>query len=145
MRLIGLVVVLAISLIPALLAAQAQQTEKVRRIGFLSAAIPGSAVDDAFRQGLREHGYVEGQNLIIEWRFAEGRYDRLPGLAAELIRLKVEVVATLSTEAALAAKKATASIPVVFTQVSDPVASGIVSSLARPDGNLTGFSISLSN
>jgi putative ABC transport system substrate-binding protein len=121
--------------------AEAQQTEKVRRVGFLSAAIPGSSVDDAFRQGLREHGYVEGQNLLIEWRFAEGRYDRLPGLAAELIRLKVEVVVTLSTEAALAAKKATASIPIVFTQVSDPVATGVVSSLARPGGNLTGFSM----
>ena len=141
MRRIGLAVVLAISLIPALLAPEAQQTEKVRRIGFLSAAIPGSAGDDALRQGLREHGYVEGQNLLIEWRSAEGRYDRLPGLAAELIRLKVEVVVTLSTEAALAVKKATASIPVVFTQVSDPVASGIVSSLARPGGNLTGFSM----
>jgi putative ABC transport system substrate-binding protein len=142
MQLIGFaVLILTLSFTLAPLVAEGQQTERVRRIGFLSAAIPGSEVDDALRQGLREHGYVEGQNLLIEWRFAEGRYDRLPGLAAELIRLKVEVVVTLSTEAALAAKKATASIPVVFTQVSDPVASGIVSNLARPDRNLTGFSI----
>jgi putative ABC transport system substrate-binding protein len=141
MRLITLAVVLALSLALAPLAVEAQQAEKVRRIGFLSAALPGSEVDDAFRQGLREHGYVEGQNLLIEWRFAEGSYDRLAGFAAELVGLKVEVIVTLSTEAALAAKKATASIPIVFTQVSDPVASGVVSNLARPGGNLTGFSI----
>jgi putative tryptophan/tyrosine transport system substrate-binding protein len=122
-------------------AVQAQQTEKIRRIGFLSAALPGPEVDGAFRQGLREFGYVEGHNLLIERRFAEGSYDRLAGFAAELVRLKVEVVVALSTEAALAAKKATPSIPIVFTQVSDPVASGVVSNLARPGGNLSGFSI----
>ena len=121
--------------------ARAQNPDKVRRIGFLSAAIQGSEIDDALRQGLREQGYIEGQNLLIEWRFAEGRYDQLPGFAAELVRLKVEVVVTLSTEAALAAKNATASIPIIFTQVSDPVASGVVSNLARPGGNLSGFSI----
>jgi putative tryptophan/tyrosine transport system substrate-binding protein len=82
-----------------------------------------------------------GQNLLIEWRFAEGRNDRLPTFAAELVRLKVEVVVTVSTDAALAAKKATASIPIVFTQVPDPVAQGVVSNLARPGGNLSGFSI----
>jgi ABC-type uncharacterized transport system substrate-binding protein len=123
------------------LGANAQQAGMVRRIGFLSAALPGPEVDDAFRQGLREHGYVEGQNLRIEWRFAEGSYDRLAGFAAELVGMKVDVVVTLSTEAALAAKKATTAIPIVFTQVSDPVASGVVSNLARPGGNLTGFSI----
>jgi putative tryptophan/tyrosine transport system substrate-binding protein len=123
------------------LGVNAQQAGMVRRIGFLSAALPGPEVDDAFRQGLREHGYVEGQNLRIEWRFAEGSYDRLAGFAAELVGMKVDVVVTLSTEAALAAKKATASIPVVFTQVSDPVASGVVASLARPGGNLSGFSL----
>src|SRR5262245_33899649 len=110
MRRIGLAIVLSASFVLAPLAG-AQQAEKVRRIGFLSAAIRGSSeVDDAFRQGLREHGYVEGQNLVIEWRFAEGRYDRLTGFAEELVRLKVEVVGTLSTEAALAARNATASI-----------------------------------
>jgi putative ABC transport system substrate-binding protein len=140
MRLIGLAVVLTVMFL-APLAAWAQQAEKVRRIGFLSAAIRGSEIDDALRQGLREHGYVEGHNLLIEWRFAEGRYDRLPGFAEELVRLKVEVVVTLSTEAALAAKNATESIPIIFTQVSDPVASGVVSNLARPGGNLSGFSI----
>src|SRR5262245_58995315 len=121
--------------------ARAQKPDKVRRVGFLSAAIQGSDIDDALRQGLREQGYIEGQNLLIEWRFAEGKYDRLAGFAAELVRLKVEVVVTLSTEAALAAKNATASIPIIFTQVSDPVASGVVSNLARPGGNLSGFSI----
>ena len=142
MRLIGLAVVLAACVALALLAAvEAQQPEKVRRIGFLSAALPGPEVDDAFRQGLREHGYVEGQNVRIEWRFAEGSYDRLAGFAAELVGMKVDVVVTLSTEAALAAKKATTAIPIVFTQVSDPVASGVVSNLARPGGNLSGFSI----
>jgi len=141
MRLIGLAVVLSVSLILAPFAAGAQPGENVRRIGFLSAAVHGSEVDDALRQGLREHGYVEGQNLLIEWRFAKGKYDRLPSFAAELIGLKVDVIVTLSTEAALAAKKATASIPIVFTQVSDPIASGVVPSLARPGGNLTGFSL----
>jgi putative tryptophan/tyrosine transport system substrate-binding protein len=142
MRLIGLAVVLVLSLTLAPLVAESQQTGKVRRIGFLSAAaVQGSEVEDALRQGLREHGYVESQNLLIEWRFAEGSYDRLSGFAAELVSLNVELVVTLSTEAALAAKNATASIPIVFTQVSDPVASGVVSNLARPGGNLTGFSI----
>src|SRR5262245_36549878 len=119
------------------LAAEAQQTERVRRIGFLSANTPDAATEDPLRQGLREHGYVEGQNLLIEWRFAEGRYDRLPGLAEELVRLKANVVVTLGTEAALAAKKATAAIPIVFTQVTDPLASGLVPSLVQPGGNLT--------
>src|SRR5262245_54971572 len=123
MRLIGLAVALTLGLTLAPIAAGAQQAEKVRRIGFLSAAIRGPEVNDAFRQSLCEHGFVEGQNLHIEWRFAEGRYDQLPGFAAELVRLKVEVIVTLATEAALAAKKATVSIPIIFTQVSDPVAS----------------------
>ena len=140
MRLIGLAVVLSVGLTLAALAAEAQQTEKVRRIGYLSATSPTEA-SDGLRQGLRSHGYVEGQNLLIEWRFAEGRYDRLPGFAAELVRLKVEVVVTVATEAALAAKKATAAIPIVFTLVSDPVAAGLVSNLARPGANLSGFSM----
>src|SRR6266446_2204247 len=122
------------------IAVDAQQTEKVRRIGFLSGTSKFPEID-GLMQGLREHGYAVGRNLLIEWRFAEGRNERLPSFAAELVRLKVEVVVTVSTDAALAAKKATASIPIVFTQVSDPVALGVVSSLARPGGNLTGFSI----
>ena len=141
MRRIGLAVILILGLTLAPLAAGAQQAEKVRRIGFLSAAIRGSQVEDAFRQGLREHGYIEGQNLLVEWRYAEGRHDRLTGFVAEFVRLKVDVVVTLAPEAALAAKKETAAIPIVFTQVPDPVASGLVSSLARPGGNLSGFSI----
>jgi putative tryptophan/tyrosine transport system substrate-binding protein len=141
MRLIGLAVVLTLGLTLAPLVAEAQQTEKVRRIGFLSASIPGSQVEDGLRQGLREHGYAEGRNLLIEWRFAEGRNDRLTGFVAEFVRLKVDVVVTLAPEAALAAKKGTAAIPIVFTQVPDPVALGLVSSLARPGGNLSGFSI----
>ena len=138
MRLIGLV--LTLSLILASLVAEGQQTEKVRRIGFLSAAIPDPQIDDGFRQGLREHGYFEGQNLLVERRSAEGRNDRLPVFAAELVRLKVEVVVTATTAAVLAVKKATAAIPIVFTLVSDPVALGVVSNLARPGGNITGFS-----
>ena len=124
MRRIGLAVVLTLSLFAAPLVAGSQQAEKVRRIGFLSAAIRGSQVEDAFRQGLREHGYVEGQNLLVEWRYAEGRHDRLTGFVAEFVSLRVDVVVTLAPEAALAAKNGTAAIPIVFTQVPDPVASG---------------------
>jgi putative ABC transport system substrate-binding protein len=130
---------IALGALAAPRAAGALQPAKIWRIGFLSAANPEFVVD-AFRQGLREHGYVEGKNLLIEWRFAEGRIDLVRGFAAELVKLKVEVVVTLGTQAALAAKTATASIPIVFTQVPDPVASGLVSSLARPCGNLSGFS-----
>jgi putative tryptophan/tyrosine transport system substrate-binding protein len=140
MRLIGLAIVLALGVALAPLVGEAQQTEKVRRIGVLSGTSKGPETDGLI-QGLREQGYVVGQNLLIEWRFAEGRYDRLPSFAEELLRLKVEVVVTVSTDAALAAKKATASIPIVFTQVPDPVAQGVVSNLARPGGNLSGFSI----
>jgi len=142
MRRIGLAVVLALGLTLAPLAAEAQ-APKVYRIGFL-ALQPFTDLAPyvaALRQGLREHAYVEGQNLVIESRFADGNYDRLPSFAAELVGMKVDVVVTLSTEAALAAKKATASIPIVFTQVSDPIASGVVASLARPGGNLSGFSL----
>src|SRR5262245_41096139 len=138
MRWIGLAVVLALFLAP--LVAEGQQTEKIRRIGLLSAAISDPPTNDGFRQGLREHGYVEGQNLLIERRFAEGKNDRLSGFAAELVKLKVEVVVTVAPAAVLAAKKATASIPIVFTLVPDPVALGVVSNLARPGGNLSGFS-----
>jgi ABC-type uncharacterized transport system substrate-binding protein len=106
MRVIGLVVMVAIRLALAPLVAEAQQTEKVRRIGFLSGTSPNEA-RDAVRQGLREHGYIEGQNLLIEWRFADGRTDLLPGFVAELVQLKVEVVLTIGTEVALATKKAT--------------------------------------
>src|SRR5262245_20516180 len=127
------------SILAVPLAAEGQQKEKVRRIGFLSAAIADPTVEDGLRQGLREHGYVEGQNLLVERRFAEGRNDRLAVFAEELVRLRVEVVVTATAPAVLAIKKATAAIPIVFTLVPDPVALGVVSSLARPGGNLSGF------
>jgi ABC-type uncharacterized transport system substrate-binding protein len=128
------------SIVAAPLAGEAQQAEKVRRIGFLSGTNRFESYD-ALRQGLHEHGFIEGQNLRIEWRFAEGRTDRIAGLAAELVSLNVEVIVAVAPDCALAAKKASASTPIVFTQVSDPVALGVVSSLARPGGNLPGFSI----
>jgi putative ABC transport system substrate-binding protein len=139
MRRIGLAVVLAVSLTLAPLEGEAQPTEQVRRIGFLSGTSPNE-VRDAFRDGLKEQGYTEGQNLLIEWRFADGRADRLPGFATELVNLKVAALVTLGTDAGRAAKKATSAIPIVFTQVTDPIASGLVPNLARPGGNLTGFS-----
>jgi len=95
---------------------------------------------EAFRQGLRELGYVEGKNIVIEWRSAEGKRDRLPSLAAELVRLKVDIIVTAGPPATRSAKKATVTIPIVFAQDGDPVASGFVASLARPGGNITGLS-----
>ena len=128
-------------LLPLSVPAQAQQPKKVPRIGYLGAASPNTSSSyEAFRQGLRELGYVEGKNLIIEYRWAERELDRLPDLAAELVRLKVDVIVTGSTPAALAAKGASKTIPVVFSSVSDPVGSGLVASLSRPGGNITGLS-----
>jgi putative ABC transport system substrate-binding protein len=122
--------------------AQAQEAGKVHRLGYLSRA--GSAdpplLREAFQQGLRELGYVEGKNIIFEYRFAEGKLDRLPGLAAELVRLKCDVIVTASTPATQAAKQATTIIPIVMANVSDPVEMGLVGSLARPGGNVTGLS-----
>jgi len=122
-------------------AVRAQQTA-MPVIGFLSSGSPGSSTSPlaAFRQGLREAGYVEGQNLAVEYRWAEGRYDRLSELAADLVSRKVDVIVTGSTLSARAAKNATSTTPVVFTMVSDPVGAGFVASLPRPGGNLTGFS-----
>jgi putative ABC transport system substrate-binding protein len=120
-------------------ATQAQQ-KAVPVVGWLSAGSPSlSAGVATFREGLSETGYVEGQNLAIEYRWAEGRYEQLPALAADLVGRKVDVIAALSTPAALAAKHATSTIPIVFS-VADAVASGFVASLARPGGNLTGVS-----
>jgi len=121
-------------------AAQAPQPLKVPRIGYLGSTSV-SARTEAFRQGLRELGYVEGKNIVIEWRRHEGKVDRLPALAAELVRLKVEIIVTAGAPAARAAKEATSTIPIVMTQVGDPVGSGFVASLARPGGNITGLSI----
>lgn len=124
--------------------ADAQQAKKVPRIGVLlpwpSAAGVSLSFLKAFRQGLHELGYVEGQNLAIEYRYAEGR-NRHPKLVAELVRLKVDVIVTTAGPPSLAAKQATATIPIVFTQVPDPVAERLVASLARPGGNITGLSL----
>jgi putative tryptophan/tyrosine transport system substrate-binding protein len=123
-------------------AAEAQQAAKVARIGYL-ATNPASNphLREAFRQGLRDLGYVEGRNLVIEYRDAEGKVERLPALAAELVALKVDVIVTEgSTLAARVAKEATRTIPIVFAGVGDPVESGLVTSLARPGGNVTGLS-----
>jgi ABC-type uncharacterized transport system substrate-binding protein len=130
-------------LLAAPLAAEAQQAAKVARIGFLTLNLaPNRHLQGAFLQGLHDLGYVEGRNLVIEYRDAEGKPERLPALAAELAALKVDViVATGGTLAALAAKQATRTLPIVFTAVADPVTSGLVTSLARPGGNVTGLSI----
>ena len=118
--------------------AQAQQPKTVPRIGYLG-LIESRVVDEAFRRGLREQGYVEGQNIHVEYRYAEGRVERLADLAAELVRVKVDVIVATGTQVTDAAKRATKTIPIVFTVTSDPVTSGFVASLARPGGNITGF------
>jgi len=134
---------LAGGLLAAPFAAEAQQAAKVARIGYLTGANPAANPHqhEAFRQGLRDLGYVEGRNLVIEYRSAEGKVERLPALAAELVALKVDVIVAPSTPAALAAKQAARTLPIVFAVAADPVASGLVTSLARPGGNVTGSSI----
>ena len=124
------------------LPAEAQQAGKVPRIANLIGSSPSAylARTEAFRQGLRELGYVEGKNIIIELRSAEGKLDRLPALAAELVRLKVDVIVTAGPIPTRAAKEATTTIPIVMTNDPDPVATGFVASLARPGGNITGLS-----
>ena len=120
--------------------AGAQPVARVYRVGVVSSGLPGPSID-AFRQGLRELGYVEGKNVIVEMKFAEGHVERHPELVAELIGLKVDVLVADSTPGALAAKKATTTVPIVFAVVFDPVATGIVASLARPGGNITGVTL----
>jgi ABC-type uncharacterized transport system substrate-binding protein len=122
--------------------AEAQQPKKVPRIGYLGATSRSTnpARIEAFRQGLSELGYVEGKNIVIEYRFAEGKLDRFPALASELVRLKVDVVLTGGPIATRSAKQATATIPIVMAYDDDPVGSGFVTSLARPGGNITGLS-----
>jgi len=121
--------------------AQAQQPTKIPRIGYLIGLSPaGFAVRlDAFRQGLRELGYVEGKNIVIEWRSSEGKTDRLPGLAAELVRLKVDVIVSTGPPGTRATKEATSTIPIVMEQDPDPIGNGFVASLARLGGNITGL------
>jgi len=120
---------------------EAQQTTKVPRIGYLTGATPvGQAARvEAFRQGLRELGYIEGKNIVVEYRYAEEKLDRLPALATELVRLKVDVIVTGGSGNTRAAKEATNTIPIVMAQDSDPVGNGFVASLARPGGNITGL------
>jgi len=134
---------LTIAMMVAAATAQAQQPAKIPRVGFLSAASSSSDMAvriEAFRQGLRVLGYVEGKNIVIEYRYAAGKLDRLPDLAAELVRLNVNVIVTAGGEATPAAKKATSTIPIVMGFDLDPVGNGLVTSLARPGGNITGLS-----
>ena len=122
--------------------AEAQQPAKIPRIGFLASGSPSAYASrtEAFRQGLRQLGYVEGKTIAIEYRYAEGLTNPLPDLVADLVRVNVEIIVTSSTPATLALKNGTKTIPIVFVAVSDPVGSGLVVSLARPGGNLTGLS-----
>jgi putative ABC transport system substrate-binding protein len=120
--------------------AHAQQPAKVSRIGYLGSVSVELARIEAFRQGLRELGYIEAKNIVIEMRSAEGKPDRLAALAAELVRLKVDVLISTGSPATRAAKEATSTIPIVMTQDPDPVGNGFVASLARPGGNITGLS-----
>ena len=122
--------------------AEAQQPKKVPRIGYLTPSTSANrSLAEAFRQGLRDLGYVEGKNLVIEWRANEGKLDRNPALAAELVRLKVDVIVAIGSGEIRAAKEATAAIPIVMVRGGDPVGSGLVASLARPGGNITGLAI----
>ena len=121
---------------------EAQQPTKVPRIGFQTTASPSAVTAriEALRQGLRELGYVEGKNIVIEWRFAEGKRDRVHEFAAEFVRLKVDIIVAGAPSSTRAAKKATSTIPIVMAFDNDPVANGLVASLARPGGNITGLS-----
>jgi putative ABC transport system substrate-binding protein len=136
---VGAIVTLIVSLLTTPHSAEAQQTRKVYRVGVLSfgSAPPGPL--DAFTKGLNELGYVEGRNLAIEWRFADGSNEKLAAQADELVRLEVDAIFAINTPAAQAAKRATTAIPIVIARVADPVGSGLVSSIARPDGNITGL------
>jgi putative ABC transport system substrate-binding protein len=135
-------ILVAMMLLAVGVTAQAQQPTKVPRIGYLSATSPSANVGriEAFRQGLRELSYVEGKNIVIEWRSTDGKFDRLPALAAELVRLKVAVIVTSGGAPTRRAKEATSTIPIVMTNDPDPVGDGFVASLARPGGNITGLS-----
>jgi putative ABC transport system substrate-binding protein len=133
-----ILIALGAGALAAPLAAFAQQKGKVWRIGFLGAVSAADRVE-ALRAGLRDLGYVEGKNIVIEFRWAEGKYERLPDLAAELVRLKVDVFVTYGTPGVLAAKSATTTIPIVMASVGDALALGLVASLARPGGNVTGM------
>jgi putative ABC transport system substrate-binding protein len=131
----------AVTLLAVAVVAQAQQPAKVTRIGFLSGRdpkTPGPSIE-AFRQGLRDLGYVEGKNILVEYRYAEGKLDQVPRLVAELVQLKVDILVAGFTLGIKAAKEATKTIPIVMVATFDPVATGIIDSLARPGGNITGL------
>src|SRR6516162_1548020 len=123
------------------LAARAQLRSRLPRVGLLWPGSPPDKWDAAFRQGLHSLGYVEGQNILLEYRWAEGKQERLRGLAEELVGLKVDLIVTISAPAILAAKQATTTIPIIFAGTSDPVRTGFAASLAHPGGNLTGLSL----
>jgi putative tryptophan/tyrosine transport system substrate-binding protein len=122
------------------MATQGQPSRDVPRIGVLVFTPMAPAVQDGFRQGLRDHGYIEGRNVVVEWRSAEGKTERAKAMASELVRLKVNVIVAEFTPSVQAAKDATSSIPIVMASAGDPVATGLVASLARPGGNVTGLS-----
>jgi putative ABC transport system substrate-binding protein len=134
--------ILGVALVAVSLAAHAQTTSKIPRIGWLGAPVAAGNVDqvEGFRGGLRQLGYTEGKNIIIEYRFADGRVERLPSLALELVNLNVDAIVVTGSQAARAAKQATATIPIVMAGVGDPLAIGLIASLAKPGGNITGVS-----
>jgi putative ABC transport system substrate-binding protein len=139
----GFILTLALGILAAPLSEGAQQPAKVPRVGIVVLAASPPPSFKAFQQGLRELGYVEGQNIAIEYRFAQGRADRLPALVAELVNMKVDLILTQSTQTAVAAKNANQTIPIVMAVSSEPVAVGLVASLARPGGNVTGLALQL--
>jgi len=133
---------LAGGIVVAPFAAEGQQAAKIARIGYLAGSLTVNPhLPEAFRQGLRDLGYVEGRDVVIEYRDAKGKLEQLPALAAELVALKVDVIVAAATRHALAAKQATSTLPIVFANATDPVTSGLVTSLARPGGNVTGLSL----
>jgi putative tryptophan/tyrosine transport system substrate-binding protein len=136
------VLVLTTVLMVTAATANAQQPTKTPRVGYLTGASPSymTTRSEAFRQGLRDLGYVEGKNIVIEWRYADGKLDRLPALAAELIQLKVDIIVTAGGAVTAPVRQATSTIPIVFSQDADPVGNGFVASLARPGGNITELS-----
>jgi putative tryptophan/tyrosine transport system substrate-binding protein len=131
------------ALLAAPLGVEAQRAKRMPRIAFLTTTSPGSSpTTDAFRQGLRELGYVEGQNIVIEWRWGRGGTERFPEFAAEVVRLNVDVIVAANDAAGRAAQRATGAIPIVIPTIGDPVAGGFVASLAKPGGNITGVTTS---
>jgi putative tryptophan/tyrosine transport system substrate-binding protein len=133
-------ILVGVMLLAVAVRAEAQQAEKVPRIGYLAAGSSASSRVEAFRQGLRVLGYVEGKNIAVEYRHAEGKVDEVARNAAEMVRLKVDIIVTAGPTDTRAAKEATSTIPIVMTQDPDPVGNGFVASLARPGGNITGLS-----